>query len=152
MPSERDALLASAKTFCDAVSQQTDAETILTHFSQTHQVSVFEHGDPSLAPFLGRSFIGKEGVKVYFDLISSVLSYGPMEFSGFAVDTELKKVALKGKARFTWLSTKESWDETFAYILDFDQDGLVTDYQIWADTGAAYLASKGELEHVRGSS
>ena len=42
----------------------------------------------------------------------------------------------------------QSWDEEFAYILDFDQSAKVTDYQVWADSGAAYLARRGELKQV----
>lgn len=41
------------------------------------------------------------------------------------------------------------WNERFAYMLDFDDEGKVTDYQVWADSGAAYLASKGQLDQSR---
>lgn len=34
-------------------------------------------------------------------------------------------------------------------MLDFDDEGKVTDYQVWADSGAAYLASKGQLDQSR---
>jgi len=65
------------------------------------------------------------------------------------VDLEASKVAVKGKARFTWVETGESWDETFSYALDFDQERKVTDYQVWADSGAAYLARVGKLEETK---
>ncbi|OJA07790.1 hypothetical protein AZE42_14072 [Rhizopogon vesiculosus] len=68
-----------------------------------------------------------------------------MEFSEYIVDPEVQKVSVKGRAKFTWLSTEQSWDEIFTYVLDFDDDFKVTNYQVWADTGAAYLASRGQL-------
>jgi hypothetical protein len=142
-------LLTSAQQFCDAFSQKEDISTLLLHFSTTHQVSVIEHGDHSLAPFLGRLFTGRSEVQKYFEAIGSLLSYENMEFSEFVIDTDAFKVALKGKAKFTWLNTKQSWDETFAYMLDFDEEGKVTDYQVWADSGAAYLARIGKLDEVR---
>jgi hypothetical protein len=145
----RKQLLTSAQQFCGAFSQKEDISTLLLYFSATHQVSVIEHGERSLAPFLGKPFTGLSEVKKYFEAISSLLSYENMAFSEFVVDTDAYKVVLKGKAKFTWLSTKESWDETFVYMLDFDEEGKVTDYQIWADSGAAYLARIGKLDEIR---
>lgn len=148
MPS-RSQLLTSAQQFCEAFSQKDDITSLISHFSTTHQVTVIEYGDPSLAPFLGRPFTGIDGVQKYFEIISSLVSYENMTFSEFVVDSDTRKVALKGKARFTWLSTGESWDETFAYMLDFDEENRIAEYQIWADSGAAYLARKGELTVAR---
>ncbi|KAE9404480.1 hypothetical protein BT96DRAFT_418858 [Gymnopus androsaceus JB14] len=145
----RSRLLASSVAFCDAFAQKKDLDIIVSHFSTTHQVSVVEHGEKSLAPFLGKSFRGLDGARSYFETIASSLSYEDMEFSEFIVDAEAKRAACKGRARFTWNETGESWDETFAYMLDFDDEGKITDYQVWADSGAAYLARKGELDKVR---
>ena len=69
-----------------------------------------------------------------------------MKFSEYTVDTESCKVCVKGQAKFTAKQTGQSWDETFVYMLDFDTEGKVTDWKIWADSGAAYLALRGELE------
>lgn len=110
---------------------------------------MIEHGERCLAPFLGTCFTGLSGVQKYFERINSLLSYENMEFSNFVVDTEARKVALEGRAKFTWLSTKQSWDEAFAYVLDFDEEGKVAEYQIWADSGAAYLARIGKLDEIR---
>jgi hypothetical protein len=77
------------------------------------------------------------------------LSYQDMSFSEFFADAEASKVGVKGKAKFTWLGTGESWDETFTYVLDYDHECKVTNYQVWADSGAAYLASRGELDRAR---
>lgn len=145
----RSHLLASTIAFCDVFAQKKDFNTIVSHFSTTHEVCVVEHGEKALAPFLGRSFDGLDGARLYFETIAALLSYEKMEFSEFTVDSEARKVACKGRARFTWNETGESWDETFAYMLDFDDEGKITDYQVWADTGSAYLARKGELDKVR---
>jgi hypothetical protein len=59
-------------------------------------------------------------------------------------------VSVKGRAKFTWIKTRQSWDETFTYTLDFDDEAKVTDYQVWADSGAAYLARLGQLDGSRG--
>jgi hypothetical protein len=61
------------------------------------------------------------------------------------VDIEERKVAVKGEAEFKWIATENKWDETFVYVLDFDEEDKVKRYQVWADSGAAYLARKGEL-------
>ncbi len=55
------------------------------------------------------------------------------------------KVAVRGRARFTWTETGLSWDETFAYLLRFDARAKLARYEVWADSGAAYLARRGEL-------
>ena len=144
MTSSRNQLLIAAQEFTTAFADKKDVEILLSHFS-TQEPTVLEYGEPSLAPFLGRPFTGLDGVRRYFETVMTVLSYDNMAFSEFVVDPETRKVALKGKAQFTWLSTNKSWDETFAYILDFDQENKVVRYQIWGDTGAAYLASKGKL-------
>lgn len=60
-------------------------------------------------------------------------------------------MSVKGQAKFTWIETCQSWDETFTYSLDFDDELKVTDYQVWADSGAAYLASIGRLDEARES-
>jgi hypothetical protein len=45
----------------------------------------------------------------------------------------------------------QSWNEIFHYLLDFDDSAepKITNYQVWADSGAAYLASQGRLAEVR---
>ncbi|KAJ2933454.1 hypothetical protein H1R20_g3636, partial [Candolleomyces eurysporus] len=145
----RSELLKAAVTFCTSFSQGKDVESILALFSTTHPVTAVEHGDPSLAPFLGRTFEGKEGVKRYFEVIGSLLSYKNISFGEHVVDAEERKVAVKGKGTFTWIETGKAWDETFAYVLDFDENAKLTRYQIWSDTGSAYLASKGGVEGQR---
>ncbi|KDQ61710.1 hypothetical protein JAAARDRAFT_190437 [Jaapia argillacea MUCL 33604] len=152
MSPSRKHLLAAAQALCQDFARQEDTDTLLSHFSTTHQPTAIEHGDPSLASFLGRPFTGTQGVRKYFELLQELLTYKDMKFSEYVVDTEVNKVSVKGRAEFTWTSTGQSWKETFTYTLDFDQDLKVTDYQVWADSGAAYLASKGQLEEVQRAS
>jgi len=148
----RARLLTAASTFCNAFASQAPIDEILTHFSSTHVVSAREHGLPLLAPFLGRQFFGLKGginsVETYFKLLQKHLKYEDMSFGEWVVDSEARRVSCKGKAKFIWIEGSgegQSWDESFAYLLDFDQDAKITDYQVWADSGAAYLASKGQL-------
>ena len=154
----RDELLKSAQALCDAFASKSDIDTLLTHFSSTHQISAFEHGLPLLAPFLGRQFLGRAGatsVPAYFQLLQQYLTYDDMSFGTWVVDPVAQRVSVKGRATFTWIEGEgkgQSWDEQFAYILDFDQDAKVTDYQVWADSGAAYLARRGELKQLIESS
>jgi len=143
---KRKELLSAAKAFCDAFASKSTPEEIFSHFSSSDDVSAIEHGLPRLAPFLGREFKGQSGIQEYFQAISSCLSYENMRFNNFVVDTEVSKVSVRGQARFTWTSTDQSWDEVFTYVLEFDERHKVKVYEIWADTGAAWLASKGELK------
>ena len=57
-------------------------------------------------------------------------------------------MSVKGRAKFTWIETGQIWDETFTYSLDFDDESRITDYQVWADSGAAYLARLGKLDEL----
>lgn len=143
----REALGDAAAAFCNAFSTKQPLTSILGHFSSTRadDIIVFEHGLPQLAPFLGRTFKGIEGAQEYFGIIQECLSYNDMRFCNYVVDTVTRQVSVRGKARFTWNSTGQSWDEVFTYVLFFDEDLEVLKYEIWADSGAAYLASKGQL-------
>jgi hypothetical protein len=144
--SKRQALLSAAETFCDAFAQKKSPDEIFTHFSASDDVLIEEHGLSHLVPFLGREFRGQSRFKDYFACLSDHLSYENMRFSNFIVDTETSKVSVKGQATFTWTKTGQSWDEIFTYQLEFDDKNKVKVYEIWADTAAAYLASKGQLD------
>jgi len=143
----RTALLQSAASFCLAFATQAPPSEIFTHFSTQFQdeIIVIEHGLKRLAPFLGREFRGMDGVKQYFALISKYLTYEDMSFENYVVDTVENKVSVRGEAWFTWTSTCQSWKEIFTYVLAFDPDLKVVKYEIWGDSGAAYLASQEKL-------
>jgi hypothetical protein len=147
---DRNQLLHAARTFCEAFSYKKDVDVVLDLFSKRHALSIIEYGEPSLAPFVGRRFEGSF-IRKYFEIIGELLDYdsGSLRFPEYIVDTETRKVFVRGQGRFTWKSTGESWDESFAYALDFDDELKVTDYKVWADSGAAYLARIGKLNDVR---
>ncbi|KAK0630576.1 hypothetical protein B0T17DRAFT_528745 [Bombardia bombarda] len=147
MSTRRASLLNAASSFCSAFASQKPLDEILSHFSTIRQedVVVLEHGLPRLAPFLGREFRGPNGVKDYFSTISQSLTYKDMKFGNYVVDAEVNKVSVRGEAVFTWASTGQSWNEVFTYVLAFDDEFGVVTYEIWADSGAAYLASQGQL-------
>lgn len=146
---KRDNLLKAAEAFCNAFGSQADLETILSFFSSTYEVTAYEHGLKQLVPFLGRTFTGTDGVKEYFTLLQTYLKYENMTFKNYIIDATTDRVSVRGEARFTWSKTQQSWDEVFTYQLAFDQDGKVVSYDVWADSGAAYLASKGLLDDDR---
>lgn len=141
----RGDLLKSAESFCNAFADKKPAEEILSHFSSTHATSCFEHGLPALAPFLGRTFTKPAE---YLAVIAKYLTYENAKYFAYMVDVETRKVNIQGSARFTWIETKESWDEVFTYVLDFDHEAKITDWKVWADTGAAYLAKERKLKDL----
>ncbi|KAI0439595.1 transcription elongation factor S-II [Xylaria telfairii] len=145
----RAELLAAATAFCDSIAQGKPLDEIMSHFASTPDVVVHEHGLPRLAPFLGRDFCGAEGVREYFETVGRCLRFEDTRFVEFIADEGVGdgagKVAVRGKVRLTSTETGQSWDETFVYILRFDETGKVVRYDVWADTGAAYLAGRGEL-------
>lgn len=140
------------ESFTKAFASRSDIDTLMSHFSTTHAISAYEHGLALLAPFLGKEFKGRHGeesVPEYFGIVAKYLAYENMSFGEWVVDTEAHKICVKGRAKFTWIEGDvkgQSWEEEFMSLFDFDQDGKITDYQIWADTGAAYLARLGQLK------
>ena len=146
MSDQREKLLTSARSLCDAFAAKRPLEDIIGCFSTTEEPVVIEHGLQQLTPFTGRSFRGIDGAQEYFGIISDLLSYEDMRFSEYFVDTVESKVSVRGQATFTWKATSNSWPEIFTYVLHLDTYGKVKKYEVWADSGAAYLASKGQLQ------
>ncbi|EKM49005.1 uncharacterized protein PHACADRAFT_265916 [Phanerochaete carnosa HHB-10118-sp] len=155
MTLSRSQLLASAQALCNDIARKAALPDLFSHFSTKHENTAYEHGEPFLAPFLGRAFKGRSGpgsLEAYFILLVTHLSYEDMSFGEWIVDTEAKKVSCVGSAKFTWIEGAgkgNSWNEKFVYNLDFDDEGKMIGYQIWSDSGAAYLAWKGELNSLR---
>lgn len=97
-------------------------------------------------------------MKRYFEILGETLSIEKMEFEdekGWVVDCEGFTVSLRGEARFGWKGmTGQVWDETFIYRIALVRVGegsdefRVSEYRVWADTGAAYLARTGRLREV----
>lgn len=138
----RQRLSDAAHRFCDDFAHKQTVDTLLTHFSTARTCEVLEHGLPRFAPFLGSPFRGLDGVRGYFDAVAALVTYEDMRFSEYVIDDHVRKVSVKGTATFTWIATRQSWDETFTYVLDFDNQDKIARYQIWGDTGALYLASQ----------
>ncbi|KAH1499879.1 hypothetical protein KXV92_008833 [Aspergillus fumigatus] len=155
----RSALVQPTLALCDAFASAAPVPVLLSHFTADPLPMVHEHGLPVLAPFLGRTFTGTDGVGRYFELIADLLSFEKMSFDGedeWIVDTVSMAVSLRGRARFTWKETGEGWNETFCYRIGLAEDqgkgggGLkVQEYRVWADTGAAYLARTHQLGEVQ---
>ena len=80
MSPTREQLHASAAALCNDFATKAPLETLLAHFSNTHQVSAKEHGLQLLAPFLGRTFTGRSGLQEYFGLLQKYLTYENMSF------------------------------------------------------------------------
>ncbi|KAJ9206965.1 hypothetical protein DTO271D3_4397 [Paecilomyces variotii] len=157
----RTTLLEPARTLCNAFASASPVSELVRCFTSDPMPIAHEHGHPSLAPFLGRTFTGQQGITKYFELLNEHLTFENMRFDPedeWVVDSETLVVCLKGRARFIWRATGEGWNETFCYRLglaeDISQDGKggykVQEYRVWADTGAAYLASKKELRLLEG--
>lgn len=136
---------------------------LLATFTTQPPPIIHEHGLPQLAPFLGRTFTGTDGIARYFELLTEYLSITNMTFEPeelWLVDESNMTISLRGTATFTWKSTRQGWDETFVYRIALaeemsgDENGdssggkkglKVCEYRVWADTGAAYLAKLGRL-------
>ncbi|KAL7527014.1 hypothetical protein ACHAXR_001759 [Thalassiosira sp. AJA248-18] len=69
-----------------------------------------------------------------------------MKFTEYFVDVDNLAVSVRGEATFTWLSTKQSWDEVCTYRLRFDNIGKITRYEVWTDGLVAYPAGTGQLD------
>ncbi|KAK6361675.1 hypothetical protein TWF730_005389 [Orbilia blumenaviensis] len=141
MSSHYDSLLQAAESLCNDFATKADLPSMLSHYSPS--ATAFEHGDPHFAPFVGREFKGIDGITEYFGYLGRYLTYENMSFGEYFADERQNKVSVKGKGTFTWVSTGVKWDERFTYVLDFTrEDGKlkVSRYQVWADTGALYLA------------
>ena len=97
--SSREELLRSTKELCNVFANHGTIEEIISCFSSkgrsnnnkngddgdgndndntSSPIRIFEHGLPKLAPFIGRSFYGIQGITDYFTIISDTLEYEDM--------------------------------------------------------------------------
>ncbi|MCJ1390221.1 hypothetical protein MMC18_003079 [Xylographa bjoerkii] len=164
----RSSLLRSkTHTFCQAfLESRPPSETLDTHFTSSPKIT--EHG-PSWAtsrlPFLGRTFSGRKDsghsstdsssttCDDYFSLLASTLSFHPVKHtfppsSDFIVDASAGGsgvVSVVAHAKFASVATGKSWEEDFIYRLsEFDVEGRVGHWEIWADPLSAWEAVGGE--------
>ncbi|KAL4754884.1 hypothetical protein BDW72DRAFT_189858 [Aspergillus terricola var. indicus] len=152
----RATLIHATHSLLDAFATSSDLTTLLNTFTTVPPPTAHEHGLPQLAPFLGRTFTGRDQVEEYFTLLNEHLRIESMRFDDekeWAVDLETDVICLKGHARFVSKESEEGWDEVFIYRIGLVEDEdmkevKVRNYEVWADTGAAYLAAKGELKRL----
>ncbi|KAJ5116351.1 hypothetical protein N7456_000699 [Penicillium angulare] len=152
----RASLIESTQSLLHALTTNSPITTITSTFTSSPEPLIHEHGLQQLAPFLGRSFTGADGISQYFDILSQFLEIKSMDFepdSEWIVDESTMCVCLRGTATFIWKETNNSWGETFVYRIKLAREDsgakkgqlLVSEYKVWADTGAAYLARIGRL-------
>ncbi|KAF2187681.1 hypothetical protein K469DRAFT_661699 [Zopfia rhizophila CBS 207.26] len=158
-PTNRSDLLRNTKhSFCKALlDPPPPSELLSSYFSGTPRIT--EHA-PSWAtsrlPFLGKTFEGLDGCVQYFDALAKTLGMdmGRDTFpgvDGFIVDIQAQlearegknkgMVSVVGKARFKSIKTGKDWHEQFIYrFSDFDEQGKIGHWEIWADPLSAWEA------------
>ncbi|THV43888.1 hypothetical protein BGAL_0829g00010 [Botrytis galanthina] len=150
----REELRKEAVAFCQAFVDGISPDMILSsHFASSPRIT--EHGpeNPEL-PFLGRKCDSSDHQTCddYFNILSRTLEFQPSPSTfpspkSFIVDEmcELQGkrgvVSVVGSATFKSLKTGKSWDEQFIYRLsEFDEEGKIGHWEIWADTLSAWNA------------
>ena len=138
----RDDLLRSTLDLCQrfADAKHSDIREILSCFSSSRpddEIRLIDHGLPKRTPYLGRSFVGREGIQNYFEtIVATHLSYENMVFSDCIIDVDTRVTSLRGKA-----FEGKAWEEVFLFRIQLDEEGKIVVYEVWADSGAAYLAT-----------
>ena len=95
---------------------------------------------------MGKTFTGKEGCEEYFGVLSEVLEMRLPDDAfpapeGFIVDADAGMVSVVGKGHFKSVKTGKGWDEEFIYRLgEFDDDGKIGHWEVWADPLSAWVA------------
>jgi hypothetical protein len=149
-PTTRSAALRkSTHAFCQAlISPPPPSELLATYFISSPKIT--EYGPEwsrSRLPFLAKTFTGRDGCEEYFKIMNDVLDMSlpgdafPKPDAGFIVDAEVGIVSVVGKGGFTAKKTGKSWDEKFIYrFSEFDSDGRIGHWEIWADPLSAWEA------------
>ena len=159
MPSSKEEMRAIAVAFCQAFVDGLSPDTILSEYF-TSEPRITEHGPRnSELPFLGKTFLGRkfgssstQTCDDYFGILSKSLKFEPSPTTfpppeSFIVDETCEvngtkgMVSVVGSATFRSLKTGKAWDEQFIYRLsEFDADGKIGHWEIWADTLSAWNA------------
>ncbi|KAL6711922.1 hypothetical protein ACN47E_002965 [Coniothyrium glycines] len=148
LPTRSTTLRSTTHAFCRTlISPPPTSELLARYFGSNPKIT--EHG-PEWArarlPFLAKTFEAKEGCEEYFALMTSTLTMNLMDDSmpgkeGFIVDAETGMVSVVGKGRFSSKKTGKDWDEQFIYrFSEFDNDGKIGHWEIWADPLSAWEA------------
>lgn len=158
MSPSKEEMRAKAVAFCQAFMDRLSPDVILSeHFTSNPRIT--EHGPKTQElPFLGK-FSGRKSnlsndqtCDDYFNILSKSLKFEPSPTTfpppkSFVVDETCeingKKgvVSVVGSATFMSLDSGKRWDEDFIYRLsEFDDDGKIGHWEIWADTLSAWNA------------
>ncbi|KAL4873539.1 hypothetical protein BDV12DRAFT_80300 [Aspergillus spectabilis] len=161
MPHRRTPLINATSALTTAFASRAPLGTLVSQFTVLPAAQAREHGHPKLGTFMGHTFIGHKGVGEYFNLVEKQMRLREIIFddeSDWVVDTEKSVVCLRGKARWQDKLSEEEWDEIFAYRVALAEEESeqskekgelkVRFYEVWADTGAAFLANGGSLRHL----
>jgi hypothetical protein len=142
------ALRKTTHAFCQALIAPPSPKQLLSqYFSASPKIT--EHGPEwarSRLPFLAKTFAGKEGCEEYFKDLSEVLEMNLPDDAfpaakEFIVDADAGMVSVVGKARFASKKTGKGWNEQFIYrFSDFDSQGKIGHWEIWADPLSAWEA------------
>lgn len=155
----RTTLLTPTQTFLQALTSPPTSPTYISTLLSTFTIQptplIHEHGLPQLAPFLGRSFTGTDGIARYFELLAEHLSISDMSFEpedSWLVDDDCMAVVLRGRARFTWKGQGQGWDETFIYRIALAEEigADVGESVDMARTGVSTTTLGGKTEKVEG--
>ncbi|KAI9648038.1 hypothetical protein NHQ30_002666 [Ciborinia camelliae] len=159
MSLSKEEMRARAVTFCQAFVDGLSPDIILSELFAS-EPRITEHGpENSELPFLGKTFLGRkfdyssnQTCDDYFSILSKSLKFEPSPTTfptpkSFIVDETCeingKKgvVGVVGSATFRSLQTGKGWNEQFIYRLsEFDGDGKIGHWEIWADTLSAWNA------------
>ena len=145
----RSLLQSNVRRFCADLVVPVPPPKLLSQHFRPDGPKITEHG-PSWAsarlPFLGKTFTGTEECIEYFDVLSEVLGMKLADDAfpwkgGFIVDGEVGMVSVVGKGRFESKKTGKGWDEQFIYrFSDFDDQGRIGHWEVWADPLSAWEA------------
>lgn len=144
----RKQLLKAARSLCVSICMKAPVDEYLEHFSpDSEEVSAVEHGLGSLylAPYVGQNFEGRSGVREYFGWKREIVKTISLRFEDYIVDVEAGVVSVRCRGRFLWRETQNEWEEVSTARMTFNERNLVTKFEYWGDTGAAFLASRGKL-------
>ena len=169
-----DLLRLQTQNFCTAFVESKLPGQILDSFFSSHPRILEHGPSwaSTRLPFLGVTFVGRGDSSAhaqnaaactcddYFRLLSETLLFRPAADSfpppeQFVVDASAKSKARTGtfpgavsvvaEGRFESIKTGKAWHETFIYRLsDFDEQGKIGTWEIWADPLNAWFAVGGE--------
>ncbi|BGP20406.1 hypothetical protein JCM10213_004630 [Rhodosporidiobolus nylandii] len=152
-----EAIQALLVAFRDDLNAGASSTTFSSYFSADstsgNTPCCVEHGPAGHfdLPFVGHPFVGQYGIRDYYGQITSVLAG---KGSTFEEDDLLVKIKGGGRARAVWTGEavwsmqktgKESREAVvWAFDLAKDAEGQwkLDNWEVWADTLSAYLASQ----------